>query len=319
MLFHIYNQLLIMSVVAGGLYLILKLLSALTLKYFTAAWHYCSYLLLYTFFLIPYHKWLSWLDLSFVQTVDKGFWFPSVAELNPSGAINSTANKIAILPEEIYTAFSRYLDFMPSLLMAGTLIFIAVTLIQNFNLNRRIFRMCRLADEMQALKLLSKCKQEIGIAKEVPVYLSSHITTPFLYGIFKPRIVLPDIEFTTEELQHVYLHELTHWKRNDAWLKCLLLFINAIHWFNPLAYMARRDIDRFCELSCDESVVKSMNSQERRRYCELMLNVLWNVADQNVKSFSAFSDKRKQLERRVDMVLKNEGLVSKKWVRMFAI
>ena len=60
----------------------------------------------------------------------------------------------------------------------------------------------------------------------------------------------------------------------------------------PISLYARRDIDRFFEQSCDESVVKSMNNQERRRYCELILNVLWNVTDQNTQLFSAFSDKR---------------------------
>jgi hypothetical protein len=179
--------------------------------------------------------------------------------------------------------------------------------------------MCRPTDEMQILEALSKCKQQMGITKQIPIYISSCITTPFLYGIFKPRIVLPDIKLTMEELQSVFLHELTHWKRRDAWWKIIMLFINAIHWFNPLAYMARLDIDRFCELSCDESVVKAMNNSERRRYCELMLSVLWNVADQNAKLFSAFGGKRKQLERRVDIILKDEGLKSKKWVRMVAI
>nr|WP_281054652.1 M56 family metallopeptidase [Thermosediminibacter oceani] len=135
----------------------------------------------------------------------------------------------------------------------------------------------------------------------------------------KPRIVLPDIKLSADELQCVFLHELTHWKHRDGWLKFLMFFINAIHWFNPLAYAARFDIDRFCELSCDESVVKSMSNRERRLYCELMLSVLWNVADQKAKLFSAFSGRRKQLERRVDMILKDEGPKSNKWVRMVAI
>jgi hypothetical protein len=82
--------------------------------------------------------------------------------------------------------------------------------------------------------------------------------------------------------------------------------------------MARYDIDRFCESSCDESVVNLMDAKERRRYCELMLSVLWDVTGHHVKPFSAFSDKRKQLERRIDRIMKNEGSKSKKWISMFA-
>jgi uncharacterized membrane protein len=98
-----------------------------------------------------------------------------------------------------------------------------------------------------------------------------------------------------------------------------MLLINAIHWFNPLAYMARRDLDRFCEWACDENVVKSMDAQERRRYCGLILHVLWIAADRQAKLYSAFSDHRKYLERRIEMILKNDGSKKKKPVRMLAV
>ncbi|MFZ3130487.1 MAG: M56 family metallopeptidase [Desulfosporosinus sp.] len=319
MLINIFKQLLIMSVIAGGLYLILKLFSALTLKYFTAAWHYYSNLIMYSFFLVPYYKIVSLFDLNFGPTAENGLGLLSLMGLNQPTVINPAADDLALLLAKSYTAVSFRFDFVPHILMTGTLIFIAVILVQNYRLKRRIFRTCRLAAEEQTLGILFTCKQEMGITREIPVYIVPHISTPFLYGNFKPRIVLPDIKFTAEELQYVFLHELTHWKCHDDWLKYLLLFINAIHWFNPLAYMARHDIDRFCELSCDESVVKSMNNQERRRYCELILNVLWNVADQNTQLFSAFSDKRKHLERRISMILKSEGSKSKKSVRILAI
>jgi beta-lactamase regulating signal transducer with metallopeptidase domain len=319
MMINIYSQLFTMSFVAGGLYLILKLLSGLTLKYFTAAWHYYTNMAICMFFLLPYHKWMSRFDLSFIKLAGKGFGLPSIAGLNLPSNLSLAAGGVTILKQESNAAAYAFLELLPYLLMAGTLIFMAVVLIQNYNLNRRILGICRLTNDKQILEVLSGCKQQMGITKQIPVYISPCITTPFLHGIFKPRIVLPDIKLSADELQSVFLHELTHWKRRDAWWKSLMLLINAIHWFNPLAYMARLDIDHFCELSCDESVVKSMSNRERRRYCELMLSVLWNVCDQNTRLCSAFSGKRKQLERRVNMILKDKGSKSKKWVRTISI
>ena len=127
------------------------------------------------------------------------------------------------------------------------------------------------------------------------------------------------MDFTKEELQHIFRHELTHWKRHDTWLKFFMLFINSVQWFNPLAYLIRREIDYYCELSCDERVVNSMNAEEKRRYCELMLSILWNAANQNVNLISAFSDKRKLLERRMEMILRNNRLKKNRWVRISAI
>ncbi|MBE1556100.1 M56 family metallopeptidase [Sporosarcina limicola] len=316
MLMNMYTQLLMMSVIAGVFYLILKMLSTVTLKYFTATWHYYSNIVIATLFLIPYHYWLSRLDLNIIPKIDKVLNLPSIMRFSPT---SQTALPPELVQVESYSIGYSILVFLPYLLLMGTLVFIAIVIVQNYKANQRIVSLCRLTDDQQIVGMLSICKQEMGISEKIPVYISSSISSPFLSGIFHPRIVLPNVEFQLEELRCIFLHELTHWKRHDAWIKCLLLLINAVHWFNPLVYMARRDIDHFCELSCDESVVKSMNNQERRRYCELILNVLWNVADQRVKLFSAFSDKQKHLERRITMILKNENFKSKKWIRVSAI
>ena len=313
MFLDLYNHIMIMSVVGGGLYLILKLLSFLTLRYFTAAWHYFSGLFLSTFFLIPYYTLLSRFDLQFIPKVDELVLLPQTV-LNSSSPIKSAVETVAVSPGENYTLYS-YLECIPYLLMAGTVIFTVMIITRNYRLNQRIFRACRLAADQEVLEIFAKCKQELGIGKEIPLYISAYINTPFLSGISKPRIVLPNIEFVAEELRYIFLHELTHWKNHDAWLKSLMLFINAVHWFNPLAYLARRDIDRLGEAFCDESVTRSMNREERRRYCELILNVLWYVSEPN-NICSAFSDKR-NLKRRISMIMKAEK--SKKWVRMFAV
>lgn len=315
MLLNLYHQLLIMSIVAGGLYLILKLFSPVTLRYFTTAWHYYSYIFLSTFFLIPYYSVLPRSGLHFIPRIDE-LGFRSQTALNSSAPVDSATGKIAALSGQSYAVHS-HLELLPYFLMAGTLIFIIIFFVQNYKLNRRIFGVCRLTDDKQVLQILSKCRQEMGISQEIPVYISTCTGTPFLTGIFRPRLVLPDIKFDSEELYYIIFHELTHWRNHDAWLKSLMLFVNVVHWFNPLVYIARRDIDRFCELFCDESVASSMNNEERRRYCSLILSVLWHVADQKNKLCSAFSDKR-NIERRVEMIMKNEGTKSKK-IRIFAI
>lgn len=317
---HAYDALFLMSVVAGTLYLILKMFSKLTGKYFSAGWHYYSYLVLYSFFLVPYHKLVPSLDPGFAARGGgggteggSGAWsLPSLVpiparELPP--AVQSVHQEIA----------ARVAHILPFVCMAGTIVFLGVALTQHYRLHRRIVQLDRLTGDEGLFLALSECKQELGIKKDIPVYLSPHITTPFLYGWRKPRIVLPDMEFTPEQYRHVFLHELTHYKRRDPWAKALMLLINAIHWFNPLAYMARRDLDRFCESACDEDVVKSMDSRERRRYCGLILHVLWHAADRQAKLYSAFSDHRKYLERRIEMILENDGSKKKKSVRVLAV
>ena len=304
MLMNIYNQLLIMSIVAGGLYLVLKLMSVLTLKYFTAMWHYYSNLVMYSFFLVPYYKIVSLFHLDLGRT----------SLLSQPAVIAPASNDIVSLQVKNY--ITVFFNFVPYILIIGTLIFIAVILVQAYRLKHRIFEVCHLTSEEQTLEILFKCKKKIGIAKKIPVYITPYISTPFIYGSFKPHIVLPDIKFSSEELEYIFLHELTHWKRRDLWFKGLMVFINALHWFNPLAYLACHNIDRFCELSCDESVTKSMNLQEKKKYCKLILSVLWNAANQknHVSFLYAFSKKRKHIQKRISLILEKKSFENKKSV-----
>jgi beta-lactamase regulating signal transducer with metallopeptidase domain len=323
-----YYTLLFMSVVAAALYLILRLLSKWTQKYFTATWHYYSHVFLYTLFFIPYFKLVALLNLNILPTVPKKlilFVAPiqSVIQALSTPMIVSDTNRLITaeqISHETRHSIIELWHIIPYVFVFGTIVFLVVTLIQNIKIRRRIFSLCELTDDPEILRELTSSKRKLGKTKEIPVYLSPYISSPFLYGMFKPRIVLPaTMEFTVKEYRLIFLHELTHYKRRDVWIKCLLICVNALHWFNPLAYLARRDVDRYCELSCDEKIVQSMNDSERRRYCELLLNVLWNVVDQKIKIYSAFSDKRTHLERRIQLILKNEGAKRRRSIRLLAI
>jgi len=319
----LYYTLLLMSAIATTLYLILRFLSIFTQKYFTATWHYYSHVLLYSLFFIPYFKLVSFINLDKMRTVPNKNRLvgpvENVSRETPIPMIVSDASRsITTDSHQISHALMNIWNIVPYVFIFGTVTFLAVTLIQNVRIHHRIFSLCELTNDPDILRELSVSKQKLGMTKEISVYLSPYISSPFLYGLFKPRIVLPTkIDFTIEEYRQVFLHELIHYRRRDVWVKCLLISVNALHWFNPLAYVARRDADRYCELSCDEQIVQSMNATERRRYCELLLNVLWNVADQRVKLYSALSDKKYYLERRIRMILKNEGK-PRKSVRLFA-
>lgn len=99
--------------------------------------------------------------------------------------------------------------------------------------------------------------------------------SPMLTGLLKPAIVLPvSVLQHPEKLSFIFRHELTHYKRKDIWFKWLFQLVECVHFFNPLAYLLRRQVERCCELSCDEAVVKDMTFQERKAYGATLLDVL---------------------------------------------
>lgn len=70
-------------------------------------------------------------------------------------------------------------------------------------------------------------------------------------GFLKPRLVLPDSEYSEEQLGFILRHELIHYRRKDVWFKLLFALAVSVHWFNPVIWIMRRRADIDMELSVD--------------------------------------------------------------------
>ena len=106
------------------------------------------------------------------------------------------------------------------------------------------------------------------------IYSCPRLESPIMTGFFRPRILIPDADYTDEEFEIIVRHEMTHYKRHDMWYKLLLLAANAMHWFNPLAYVMVKCADRDLEYSCDEIVVKGQNAEFRKLYSKVILKTI---------------------------------------------
>ncbi len=103
------------------------------------------------------------------------------------------------------------------------------------------------------------------------IYQSEMVSSPFVLGIFRPRIYLP-FAMTGAEMLHVISHEEAHIRRKDHLWKPLGFAILCLHWFNPLVWVAYVILCRDIELACDEKVVKTLTTEERADYSQALLN-----------------------------------------------
>lgn len=126
----------------------------------------------------------------------------------------------------------------------------------------------------EKLSILEKVKKEFGILKNIKVYKSALINSPMLIGFLKPRIIMPCIDYTSEELELVFRHELTHFSRKDIWYKIVLMTANIIHWINPLVYVMRRYADKDVEYTCDDIVTKSFSIEQKKNYSKTILKTM---------------------------------------------
>lgn len=103
------------------------------------------------------------------------------------------------------------------------------------------------------------------------IYQSENVPAPFVLGIVKPRIYLP-FHMDGSTIDHVVCHERTHILRKDHWWKPLGFLLLAIHWFNPLMWLAYILLCRDIELACDEKVIKVLDPQQRADYSQALLS-----------------------------------------------
>ncbi|MFW6677023.1 M56 family metallopeptidase [Lacrimispora sp. AGF001] len=99
------------------------------------------------------------------------------------------------------------------------------------------------------------------------------ISTPMVFGFFRPRIILPEIKLTTEEWYCILKHELSHYICGDLWVKFLVEFLCAIYWWNPFVYLFSNQISKAQEIHIDLYVTKSMNEKDRIKYLECLIKI----------------------------------------------
>ena len=104
------------------------------------------------------------------------------------------------------------------------------------------------------------------------VYRTDYIDTPFVMGIFSPKIYLPS-DVPMNERKYIIAHERHHIRRCDHIIKLLAYLALCIHWFNPLVWAAFILAGKDMEMSCDEAVIRKMGSQIRADYSASLLRL----------------------------------------------
>ena len=115
-----------------------------------------------------------------------------------------------------------------------------------------------------------RCKVSEAVILRDNIYQSENVASPFVLGMFRPRIYLP-YNMDGQDLSHVVSHEQAHIRRRDHWWKPLGFLLLTIHWFNPLMWLAYVLLCRDIELACDEKVIKELGNEQRADYTQALV------------------------------------------------
>lgn len=122
----------------------------------------------------------------------------------------------------------------------------------------------------QYLALRRKLAEAAPLQGEI--YLTDRIPSPFVMGIFRPKIYLPS-STPMAERRFIVAHERHHIRRGDPVWKLLGYIALCLHWFNPLVWLAFCLAGKDMEMSCDEAVIKRLGEHIRADYSQALLRL----------------------------------------------
>ncbi len=146
--------------------------------------------------------------------------------------------------------------------------------------------------------------EKLHIKSNVRLYINRQVSSPLLAGLICPCIVLPSEKMGKTDFRNIISHELTHFKRKDMFYKWLVQITLCIHWFNPFVYLLAREMDRLCELSCDEAVIKKLDNQGKKEYGNTLLKMAdsGNTLKDSIASVT-LSEGKKLLKERLERIM----------------
>lgn len=119
------------------------------------------------------------------------------------------------------------------------------------------------------------CRRRLGMKPNAQLRQSRFLSAPVSFGGIKPVVVLPTEgadDFPPESLDHIFLHELTHIRHGDLVTNPIFCGIQALFWYNPLVWLAFRQMRRDREAYCDWAVLNWLpDDADRTRYGQTIL------------------------------------------------
>ncbi len=155
------------------------------------------------------------------------------------------------------------------------------------------------------MNLLSDCEEKLNIKTRVEISCNPLIASPMLISFFRPRIILPVGELEDKELSYIFVHELIHYKQRDMFYKWLIQIVVCVHWFNPFVYLLEKEVNKSCELSCDEKVISVLDDTARREYGDILISFLKsnNLYKSSLASVT-LTEGAEQLKERLGAIMK---------------
>lgn len=164
------------------------------------------------------------------------------------------------------------------------------------------------------LEMIKKCIMlNMNMKKDIPIYKSKMISSPFLTGISNPKIFVPEMNYSNNINKLMLKHEIYHYKNHDLFYKQIVILIQSLYWFNPCVHFYAKCYFDNCEINCDTLTLNGETSAARSEYARTILSLL-NQERPIVNMVGFFSYNMTSTKRRLYNIMSNKKLETPKFL-----
>ncbi|ADQ07086.1 peptidase M56 BlaR1 [Caldicellulosiruptor hydrothermalis 108] len=203
--------------------------------------------------------------------------------------------------------------------LIGAIIFFAWFLMRYIWFKLILVRNSRECSNEYCKRIIERYCRLKRISRKIKVLENDIIPTPMLIGTITPILLIPAKAIVREDLRLIIRHELVHFKRKDVLVKWLSKLINALHWFNPLVYFAVLKLNRECEYSCDEEVIRKLKKDGKRKYAEVLYNTLLVSIGSGAGAAFGLVGRKESIVERFRFIMSLEARKMSKGAKVFAV
>ena len=202
------------------------------------------------------------------------FSFPTDVTIEAEDSQDLSAPEAADSAIAFSTAPQLFLALLPLLCLAGGGASVIWTMIVHWRFCRRLTLLATCADH-RLCSLWEACCQRAGVRRRIPVLIFDGVEQPAVLGLFWPKLLLPidAAELDDQQLRMIMLHELAHVRHWDIAANWLLVVIRALHWWNPVYWLAATRFQNLREQSSDAFAIRRIEGEPARSYSELLLTL----------------------------------------------
>lgn len=324
------------TVMATFLIVILLCLKMLFKHRFSPKWHYFLWLILLLRLVLPWtpRSIISVFNITRFSRDALGLFSAVILNLFSSTKSTTGVNPAAEAPaylnqehivslhhpfhphETMFGIFPlHWMSVLALLWSAGTLFF-GIRMARGYIGMRQRYRGGLTVTDSRIRSIMVDCQRIYEIKRNVPVLCNDGISSPTLFGIFRPRIYISDKvlrRLNDNDMRYVFMHELAHYKQKDIAVNYVMMLVLIVHWFNPFIWYAYSRMRSDQEMACDARVLTCLQSDETKEYGFTMIKLLEVLSGSSgLIQLPNFIDEKQNIKERIHRISRF-GTDKKKW------